>query len=100
MNDTKYAMIFRERIIPLTRSGTLEQAEIVACEELWDLGCEGDDIFEIIEIAAHKKYSVGNFDEWFKKKGEELRTYRKQQAEARDKAEFERLEKKYGKFGK
>jgi hypothetical protein len=65
---TKYAMLYRERYIPLTRSGTIEQAQEVALEYLWELGCDGDDNFEIIEVVGEKEYSVRDFDSWFEQR--------------------------------
>jgi hypothetical protein len=96
MSDTKYAMLYKDRIIPLTRSGTLEEAEVVACEELWDLSCEGFDRFEIVEIAAHRHYEVSDFNEWFNKKSAELKAKQKKREEALEKETYERLKKKLG----
>lgn len=58
-------MLYHGRYIPLTRSGTIEQAKEAALEELYELCCEGDDEFEIIEVVDKKKYSVRDFDDWF-----------------------------------
>lgn len=95
----QFGMLLYERYVPLTRSGTLEDAVKVALEEIYggEIAYDDGDLpFEIIEIANITRHTTADHQDFFEKKNAAARKYQKEQQERQEREQFERLKKKFG----